>query len=412
MEIILKMNKVTFKYTMRRISQVTIIFLLTLVLFSCKKESTTINKNLSLKVIDLDSIGGSDHSFVDIIPLPDNSYWVHYHIKWFSPFKERIEHYDENYSLLNTLRLDRYRFTRFIVNGNNDIVTSGMYLNPSNSSVYHFLKFDNNLNILEKNDSSQIMANLLPLKNKSFVNIFTKLSSGEYVFGFFTTYGFPGNDSANILLASYSNPVQSGKPAWVNKNFYYDVSNDIRQSSLLDIKADNNNNFYVLSESTNNELIVRKHSENGDLIWQRKAFAPNFIDDRNTQLLVDADKVIISSTFNNIYIFDSNGNLTEKTSPFPLHKKMIPTKKGDGYITMDNSWNDAGKYVNLLKFDKNFNLVKTKQYGNQRTNYQSYAGFARLANGEILVHCYVEPPNLEGLHLMQFKVDDDLELIE
>ena len=245
-----------------------------LVWVSCKKEVTNPIQKLYLKETNIDSIGGSDYSFYEIIALPDNSFWLRYTIKSFPPFKEKFEHYDENYKLINTLILDRYRFGKFIINGNNDIVTSAMYINPDNKGVYHFLKLDNNFNFIEKNNATEIMSNLSPLVNKSYINYFTKLSSGKYILGFFTTYGFSGYDSADIILASYTNPPQTGVPNWVNRNKYYDNSLGIKQSSVLDIGADNNNNFYVLCQSnplvSNQILILRKHNENGDLIWQKK----------------------------------------------------------------------------------------------------------------------------------------------
>lgn len=410
------MNKLSIHYLIKRIANTaTLVLLSSLVFLSCKKEVTNTQKIIGVKVISNDSINGRwGIMYDDIIALPDNSFWLHFSLNFTPPFKERFEHYDENFNLLNSKVIDNYRFIDFVVNGNNDIVASTQYYHPDATRTYRFLKLDNNFNFLEVNNSPEVMQYINPLNRGSFKTYLTKLHNGKYIFGFYTSHGYNAVDSSTTILISYNDPIKSGVPNWVNRNFYFDNSLGIKQSRIVEIASDNKNNFYILC-STNPltkeyALILRKHNEQGDLIWQKRIMNTPGYNETDYRLNLEEGRIFISSPSNKLYVFDENGGLTEKQLPVDGSKFFIPTLNSDGYISVTHEINKVGNYATLLKYDKNFNLIKSKRYGNQGTFYS--IGIARLPNGKIILSGYIENPTLKGLDLMQLKVNDDLELVD
>lgn len=411
------MNKISIHYLIKKtVNTATVVFFSSLVFLSCKKEIASQQKIIGVQVINNDSINGRwGIMYDDIIALPDNSFWLHFSLNYTPPFKERFEHYDENFNLLNTKVIDSYRFIDFVVNGNNDIVTSAQYYNSIDKvRSYRFLKLDNNFHFLENNSTPEIMKGFEPLKDRSFKSYLTKLSNGNYIFGFYTAHGYGVVDSASSILASYNDPLKSGVPNWVNKNFYYDNSLGIKQSRIIEIASDTKNNFYILCGTNpitkEYALIVRKHNEQGDLIWQKRIMNTPGYNETDYRLNFEEGRIFISSPSNKLYIFDENGTFTEKQLPVDASKFFIPTLNSDGYITVTHEINKVGNYATMLKLDKNFNLIKSKRFGNQGTF--GSIGMARLPNGKIILSGFVENPTLKGLDLMQLKVNDDLELVE
>jgi len=408
------MNKKFYIYQIKRFVKASLVVLLsTFIFLSCKKEVTDPKKGIFVKPQNLDSIFGA-WGVEDIIALPDNSYWLRFSINSFTPFKERFEHYDEKLNLINVKVIENYRFKDFVVNGNNDIVTSALYYNPKdNKGTYRFLKLDNNFNFLEVNSEPEISNYLKPLNDVSYESFLTKLSNGNYIFGFFTMNGYGTLDSANSILASYNDPVKSGVPNWVNKNIYHDNSLGIKNSRIIEIASDTKNNFYILCGTNDRSFILRKHNEQGELIWQKKIPNAFPFGDINFRLNVEEGRIFICSPANKIYIFDDNGGFSEKQLPIPEDlgsRYCIPTLNLDGYISVYQEVNKLGNYATLLKYDNNFNLIKSKRFGNQGTRYSK--AIARLPNGKIILSGFVENPIRKGWDLMQLKVNDDLEVVD
>lgn len=137
-----------------------------------------------------------------------------------------------------------------------------------------------------------------------------------------------------------------------------------------------------------------------------------YANDRYSRILVQADKILVTSTLNKMYIFDLNGNFTEKKLPYRIAGEIWPASDGSGYLTASDTAYPSAKYATMLKFDQNFDLVKVKRYGNQGTNNASAVRMNRLANGKFIVAGFVETANLEGVNLMLLKLDNNLELTD
>lgn len=387
--------------------------LMLLLATSCRKTETFVKKELYLKQIPNDSLGGYfDNTISQIITLPDNSFWIHYRIRYFPPFEDRFEHYDRNFKLLKTVKYYQYKFGKFVVNGTDDIVVPAAYIGSSNLLEYHFLRFDRDFIRINANNSINIMSNLQPLKSFSWNTFLTRQKNGEYIFGFFTTDGFPGSDSARMITASYDEPYASSIPNWVEKNKFKDPALGIDHNSMVDIAADNQNQFYVLGMSTGYAFTLRKHAADGSLIWQRKIPNTQHAEVWYCRIYVEPDRVLVTSTLNKMYIFDLDGNYTEKKLTYKIAGEIRPTSDGSGYVAVSDTAYASAKFATLLKFNRNFDLIKVKRYGNQGTNNASAARFNRMADGNFIVAGFVETANLKGVNLMLFKMDNELELTD
>lgn len=378
-------------------------------LLACQPKSTDIKKPLFLRLVDNDSLNGYfDNTIKEVISLPDNSFWVHYRIDYFD-FHDRFEHYSADFKLLKTVTYRNYVFGNFIVRGNNDIVVSAGY-KTGNTLYYHFIRFDNDFNVLQINQDPAIKENLKPLFGLSFANYSSILKNGNTLFGFYTTDNNPGQDSARIIIASYKDPFNNSQPEWVMRNMHADPNQGIRNNTIVDLATDDDNNFYVLGMATNYALTLRKHAADGKLIWQRKITNTDYIEERYTGIQIESDRVLVTSTHDRIYIFDLAGNYIEKKLPFQITGKVLPTLNGDGYIAISDTFNGSVKHATMLKFDRDFNLLKVKTYGNQGTNWSSAPRMNRLAGGEIIVAGFVEAAYLREVNLLLYKTDDNLEL--
>ena len=118
------MKHLTIQFKIRRLKY----FLKTLLcfcvfnFFACKKNDIPI-KNIFIETnLDL-----TYTSIKEIVCLPDNSFWIHYENQT-KPFIVKIEHYDENFNLLDKAFFKNIRFGNFVVNKNNDIVVLESFL--------------------------------------------------------------------------------------------------------------------------------------------------------------------------------------------------------------------------------------------------------------------------------------------
>ena len=128
--------------------------ILSLLIISCRQKITDPIHELNIKTGINDTRGlGYNNRIKEIIPLKDNTFWVHYRVLDFPPYRDKFEHYDENFKLLDSVYFEQALFGKFIVNGNNDIVVSVTKYFPQGPYIfYRFWKLDNKLNILKSFD--------------------------------------------------------------------------------------------------------------------------------------------------------------------------------------------------------------------------------------------------------------------
>lgn len=379
---------------------------------SCQKKQIPERKDLYIKFVNNDSLGiYRDNTIAEIISLHDNTFWIHYRLNNAQPLIDKFERYDDDFNLLNSAVFNHYRFGKFVVRGNNDIVVTAFHDGTSGNWGYHCLQFDNEMNITQVNDTLDDHFSFLSLSYNTFCE---PLKNGNYVFGFFTTDGNPGSDSARMVTAAFRDPLKLSRPLWIDENVYPDPAQGIRNNAISGLSADDLGNFYVLGNTPQFAFTLRKHREDRSLIWQRKIPNTRRIGILHTSLHVESDRVIVVLPDDKIFLFDLNGNYVEKQLPYKISGKILPTLNGDGYIAASDTAYPSAKYATMLKFDKNFNLLKLKRYGNQGTNpsEESAPRLNRLASGKIVVSGFVEGTNLNKVNLFLFKIDDELELVD
>jgi hypothetical protein len=349
----------------------------------------------------------------EIISLPDNTFWIHYKINGAVPFRDKIEHYDSRFKLLDSSYFDNYCFGKFYVNGNNDIIVPVFVYNPSlNGGFYRFLRFDNQVKITAMDSSMDIYNKLKPLDNFiSFKTALQKLTDGKFVFAFHTNQ-FSNLDSAHIIMAAFPDPIASGIPTWVNRKKYYDYPHEIYSTSFLDLAPDDQGNYYLLGKVNNNagvltNYILRKHSGDGTLLWQTNFFLNDFAVIENT-IFVDRDRVLVGTISGSMYVFDANGIVAAK----PLKqgfKTFFHSGSDDGYIALSDSFNRTGHFAKVMKLDHDFNLLQNKLLGNQGTNYPA---MGKLSDGTYVLAAYVETPDLKNYSLVLYHLNDQLEFVK
>lgn len=377
-----------------------------LVFTSCNKSELPI-KNIFIKT-DLNT--PVDYNIKEIIPIPDNTFWIHSE-KSGAPYEDKIEHYDENFKLLDQVNFKNIRFGNFVVNGNNNIVVAILRNYPLlNYGKHQFLQFDNHINIIAQDTSDLIDTKLAPMDPFiSNINLLTRLTNEKYILGFntFKTNGTI-NDTSRIIMASYLNPILSPMPLWVNHNRYFNYSLGITSPRLVDLEADKHNNYYALAETDGPFGVFRKHDSVGRMIWQTKFPTDyNWPYGNEIKLMVEEER-IWATIDRKLYSCDLQGNLTSTDLAGRSFYNAIPLSNKEGYIAVSDSENVSGRYTRVLKLDHNFNAVKAKLYGNQETQG---AIIGRLANGKIVVASFVIAPNRNDYHLMLLKMNDELELV-
>ena len=377
--------------------------LLTSLFWGCKKNTPDLllSKGLYIKTAPIPNFTLSQN----IISLADGTFWIH--LEDNTSFTGTLFcHYNSVFELIDSVRIkDNYQLS-FRMPSDNQIVFPAFKYDASFLNIIegNILTFNTNFKIIKStNQVLQYQAltyydpifRTTQLTNGTIIGALECATSDNKILQYY--------DSAKITLAAYP-PDLNRAPVWINLNPYWDYSNQIINTRLLDL-ANDGNDFYLLLLTNNLNLILRKHDDHGNLVWQ-KIIDSNY--NNSTYFRIEQNRIII-------YNYDTGKNLILNKSGEILRKMTLTNymmflniNNSDQYFATVHLMTSDGNFAEIRILDANFNTIKSKRFGSHDL---IFAISAKQKDGTFICVSEILIKN-QFKKLLFIKLDKNLNVIE
>ncbi|MCF8448025.1 MAG: hypothetical protein K9H61_13630, partial [Bacteroidia bacterium] len=170
-------------------------------------------------------------------------------------------------------------------------------------------------------------------------------------------------------------------------------------TNLVDMGSDGNK-FYVLTKDhSNSKGVLRKHDENGNLIWKREL--QNFYD---KLILVQNEMVVLYKNYSGMLYYDKEGNLLGSNS---YKDYNLVSNSNAGFLGLNMVGNQWGQTTTITKYNSNLVPVKSRDFGDGQFHYSV---LGKLHDGTFVLVMSMRIQDLDE-KLVFYKLDADLNYI-
>ncbi|MDZ4668870.1 MAG: hypothetical protein SGJ00_13465 [bacterium] len=331
------------------------------------------------------------------LALPDNSFLISCKSPGGSYLdREVFLHYDENLRFLDSTY---YLEDVFFGNG---LVKNGSIFNVflqanSQKTKWNFTVLETDFNFKKRDQSGNLMDSINAIPLWSFPPQIIQLQNGTLVTGINKLVNV---NQRKVHLMAFNQGLHSAA-LWENDST---IAVNFVAGNILRSMASDGNYFYVLcyDYANFNKGVLRKHDENGHLIWAREM--PYYF---GKTLLVQANRIVLFGNGAGLTAYDKEGNLLESYS---YKGNNFVTDGSLGLVDLNTVSYPAPNFATrfetvVTKYNAEFLPIKTRLLGD---DFAHNCILGRMQDGSYMVVISMNINEKKGEQLVFFRLDGDL----